>query len=416
MNKNLSKKNPNKWYVSRRPSHILTFLLCTDRHLLFHHHITLQQYIIYIPYYSHNKSWTLRNSLLSLSQPRKRVPSPSTDPSKERTDHTSSSLELDNNCTPWRWRIRSRLNNWKRLCHQSWRRASSTSQIRRKPRSNKFSSSLKISILDSFFSKRHKQQIQERPNPQLKIHTTYWANKNNLDIIDVHGINDALPSYRDYLFGFRNTSMTESPLKNNLLVNLVLLIGLAFFLPLPLLGCSVHISWTFSKIILQWRSKAFTLAKSFRLFLQLINICVCSRTLSNKRDRGPFSNCNSSSFSNSSAVFCGSMGCVASDIFCWWERRVVLVQQAQSTSTKHSMRWWNTKLKMSHHEEAEFVDVFPPPPPFYRLYHPTKSEYIPPNPPKPIAAGEKYTSFGEGIVASVGYKLSEDDNFESGWI
>lgn len=50
-----------------------------------------------------------------------------------------------------------------------------------------------------------------------------------------------------------------------LLMNLSLLIGLPF-LPLASLGVSVHISFTFSSTILQCRSKAFTRAKSFRLF------------------------------------------------------------------------------------------------------------------------------------------------------
>ena len=36
---------------------------------------------------------------------------------------------------------------------------------------------------------------------------------------------------------------------------------------------SVHISFTFSKIMLQCLSNAFTLPRSFRLFLQLINTC-----------------------------------------------------------------------------------------------------------------------------------------------
>ena len=36
---------------------------------------------------------------------------------------------------------------------------------------------------------------------------------------------------------------------------------------------SVHISFTFSKIMLQCLSKAFTLPRSFLLFLQLISTC-----------------------------------------------------------------------------------------------------------------------------------------------
>ena len=41
--------------------------------------------------------------------------------------------------------------------------------------------------------------------------------------------------------------------------------------PLPALGTSVHSSLTFSSTMLQWRSKAFTLASSFLLLRQLIN-------------------------------------------------------------------------------------------------------------------------------------------------
>ena len=52
-------------------------------------------------------------------------------------------------------------------------------------------------------------------------------------------------------------------------------------------------------------------------------------------------------------------------------------------------------------EEQEFVDVFPPPPTFYKLYHPTKSEYIAPEPPKALQKGQTYTSFGEVMIAIV---------------
>ncbi|KAG2377901.1 hypothetical protein C9374_008986 [Naegleria lovaniensis] len=50
-------------------------------------------------------------------------------------------------------------------------------------------------------------------------------------------------------------------------------------------------------------------------------------------------------------------------------------------------------------EEQEFVDVFPPPPTFYKLYHPSKSEYIAPEPPKPLKKGQTYQSFGETLTA-----------------
>lgn len=56
--------------------------------------------------------------------------------------------------------------------------------------------------------------------------------------------------------------MTESPRRNILLIYLSLLTGRAFFVPLPDLGVSVHISLTFSSTRLQCLSKAFTLARS----------------------------------------------------------------------------------------------------------------------------------------------------------
>merc|ERR1719351_416218 len=110
---------------------------------------------------------------------------------------------------------------------------------------------------------------------------------------------------RPYLFaaiGFLRTRMTESPRKNILLINLSLLTGLAFFLPFPVLGISVHISFTPSKTMLQCLSKALTLPKSFLLFRQLIKTCVlfltdCVKTLS-----GPVLNSSSSRRSSSSGV------------------------------------------------------------------------------------------------------------------
>ena len=54
-------------------------------------------------------------------------------------------------------------------------------------------------------------------------------------------------------------------------------------------------------------------------------------------------------------------------------------------------------------EEEAFKDDFPPPPAFYRLYHPTKSEYIPPEPPKPVSRGETYISFGETLTSFVSF-------------
>ena len=51
--------------------------------------------------------------------------------------------------------------------------------------------------------------------------------------------------------GFLSTRITESPLRNILLIYLSLLTGLDFFFPLPALGTSVHISLTFSITMLQ---------------------------------------------------------------------------------------------------------------------------------------------------------------------
>jgi hypothetical protein len=118
--------------------------------------------------------------------------------------------------------------------------------------------------------------------------------------------------------GFLRTRMTESPLRKSLGMKRSLLTGVEPFLPLPVLGIcnnrkpgqpgaaaascagltamkvtcdrkrrkhkmsirgrskhitSVHISFTFSRIMLQCLSKAFTLPRSFRLFLQLMSTC-----------------------------------------------------------------------------------------------------------------------------------------------
>lgn len=44
--------------------------------------------------------------------------------------------------------------------------------------------------------------------------------------------------------GFLKTKITESPRKNIFEMNLSLLTGLTFFFPFPVLGTSVHISFT----------------------------------------------------------------------------------------------------------------------------------------------------------------------------
>lgn len=61
------------------------------------------------------------------------------------------------------------------------------------------------------------------------------------------------------------------------------------------LRTSVHISFTFSKIMLQCLSKALTLANSFLLFLQLIKTCVLALTLDVSTESGPARNAESSS-------------------------------------------------------------------------------------------------------------------------
>ena len=73
--------------------------------------------------------------------------------------------------------------------------------------------------------------------------------------------------------------MTESPRKNILEMNLSLFTGFALAAPFPVFGTSVQISLTFSSTMLQCLSNALTRAKSFRLFLQLINTCVFALTL-----------------------------------------------------------------------------------------------------------------------------------------
>lgn len=57
--------------------------------------------------------------------------------------------------------------------------------------------------------------------------------------------------YFPVIRGFLSTTMTESPLRNILEMYLSLFTGLDFFFPFPLLGTSVHISFTFSKTMLQ---------------------------------------------------------------------------------------------------------------------------------------------------------------------
>lgn len=106
------------------------------------------------------------------------------------------------------------------------------------------------------------------------------------------------PSY----LGFLSTMITESPRRNILLMNLSLFTGCAFFFPFPVFGTSVHISLTFSRTILQWRSKALTRPSSFLLFRQLIRTCVLFLTLIIRTERGPVLN------SSSSFLLCWQLG------------------------------------------------------------------------------------------------------------
>jgi hypothetical protein len=106
-------------------------------------------------------------------------------------------------------------------------------------------------------------------------------------------------------------STTVSPRRNILLMNLSLFTGLAFF-PFPLLGTSVHISFTFSRTMLQCRSKALTRANSLRLLRQLINTCELFLTASCKTESGPVLN-SCSSISRSSASDISDFGFAALD-------------------------------------------------------------------------------------------------------
>ena len=77
--------------------------------------------------------------------------------------------------------------------------------------------------------------------------------------------------------------------------------GFDFFVAVPL-GVSVHISFTFSRTMLQCLSKALTRPSSFLLFLQLMSTCVLLFTLCVSTDRGPVENSSSSVFALSSLV------------------------------------------------------------------------------------------------------------------
>lgn len=82
------------------------------------------------------------------------------------------------------------------------------------------------------------------------------------------------------------TRITLSPRRNILLMNRSLFTTRPF-LPSAVRGVSLHISFTFSRTILQWRSNALTLPSSLRLFRHEMRTCVCCRTAVWRRERGP---------------------------------------------------------------------------------------------------------------------------------
>lgn len=72
--------------------------------------------------------------------------------------------------------------------------------------------------------------------------------------------------------GFLRIRITESPRRNILEMYLSLFTGLDFFFPLPVLGTSVHISFTFSKTILQCLQRNFTIVKSHNVTSDSLDI------------------------------------------------------------------------------------------------------------------------------------------------
>jgi hypothetical protein len=86
-----------------------------------------------------------------------------------------------------------------------------------------------------------------------------------------------------------------------------LLMKRSLFTPLPLLplGFSVHISFTFSRTMLQCRSKALTRASNLRLLRQEIRTWVCVRVAVCSRDSGPaVSSCSSTRATSYSLFGC----------------------------------------------------------------------------------------------------------------
>ena len=84
----------------------------------------------------------------------------------------------------------------------------------------------------------------------------------------------------------RSTRITLSPRRKSLLMKRSRLMGLPF-LPSAFLGTSLHISLTFSRTMLQWRSKALTRASSLRLLRVEMRTWVWLRTAVWRSERGP---------------------------------------------------------------------------------------------------------------------------------
>lgn len=110
-------------------------------------------------------------------------------------------------------------------------------------------------------------------------------------------------------FQLNKTRMTLSPRRNIFEMNLSLLTP--FFPSLPVF--SVHISFTFSSTILQWRSKALTRASSFRLFRHEMRTWVWVRVAVMRIDSGPE---DSSCCSRSPTSY--SLPMEVSNKFLWW--------------------------------------------------------------------------------------------------
>lgn len=102
--------------------------------------------------------------------------------------------------------------------------------------------------------------------------------------------------------------MTESPLRNILGMNLLLVTAAPF---LPFLGTSVHTSCTFYITIFMCRSKAFTFPSSFLLFLRAISTSLLAFTDLVRREKGPTLKLSSCTLGFSSISYNINMGQIA---------------------------------------------------------------------------------------------------------